>query len=291
MCKDSGSERFFRGPGKASFGPEEPRRIPEAPSRHPPSLLQLILFVLLSFTLMVSPSSCAPTQETDWDGFEVTGKLSDPGGDPVQGALVFAYRDGVTPVHGPADAMAEPSERDGTYVLILPEGTYTLVARKRQSGSVSGPLGPGDLFGRFPAAVRGGVRDRSRADITLRVFQQGLEGDLTRVLSTPTRLRGVVVDPGGVPVPGAIVFAYQGPVRKDPPDYAAAPADGRGRFEISLPQGGLYTIGARTGSGGRPRPDDSLGFWGPKDQPIEIEGGTVTEGVRIVVEPYRKVGD
>ena len=88
---------------------------------------------------------------------------------------------------------------------------------------------------------------------------------------------------------GAHVFAYLGRWRPDPPEYLA-PATGKdGRFEISLPGRGLYTIGARTGLRGKPRPSDNMGFWGEKDQPRQIEEGTVTEGVRIVVKPYKEI--
>jgi hypothetical protein len=256
----------------------------EAASPEPSPILLLVLLLLLF------PSSCAPTQERDREGFTVTGKLLDHRGNPVSAAYVYAYSES-TNTQGPADAMAEPSEAGGTYILILPEGTFTLVARKRQSGSISGPLRTGDLYGQFSEPLHGGPGDRAEADITLNVFRQGVEGDPNRILSTETRIRGIIVDISGANVPGAFVFAYKGSFRQDPPDFMAPPSDGEGRFEISLPGGGLYTVGARTGLGGKPRPDDTLGFWGPKDQPKEIEGGTVTEGVWIVLKPYKKIED
>jgi hypothetical protein len=184
--------------------------------------------------------------------------------------------------------MSEPTEADGAYILILPEGTYTLVARRRQSGSISGPLSNGDFSGQFSKPLHAGSGLRTGVDITLGVFRQGMEGDPKRILSTDTRIKGIIVDNNGAPVSGAYVFAYKGPFRQDPPDYMAPPANGDGWFEISLPEGGFYVIGARTSLGGKPRADDSMGFWGKRDQPREIMDGTVTEGVRIVVKPYEE---
>ena len=182
--------------------------------------------------------------------------------------------------------MSEPTETDGRFILLLPVDTYTLVARKRVSGSISGPLRNGDMFGQLPEPLSAGPRGLTDIHIKMRVFRQGSEGDPKRILTTHTRIRGIVTDPEGKVLEGAHVFAYRGSFRQDPPDYLAPATDTDGRFEISLPGGGSFTIGARTGLRGKPRPDDSIGFWGGKDQPWEIGEGTVTEGVRIVVVPY-----
>ena len=244
------------------------------------SILRFFLLLLLIL------SACAPTQERAWEGVTVTGQLMDKTGRPVPDAHVYAYREDKSNTLGPADAMSEPTGADGAYILILPEGTYTLVARRRLSGSISGPLRNGDLSGQLSKPLRAGPGEKIDVDIKLNVFRQGSEGDPKRILTTYTRIKGIVTDPGGKVLEGVHVFAYRGAFRPDPPDYLA-PAIGKdGRFEISLPGKGSYTIGARTGLRGKPRPDDSMGFWGGKDQPREIEEGTVTEGVRIVITPY-----
>jgi hypothetical protein len=244
------------------------------------------LWFFLLPLLLIIPSSCTSTQVREWEGVTVSGTITDVGGHPVREAHVYAYQEDKAGTLGPADAMSEPTGANGAYILILPEGTYTLVARKRLSGSISGPLRSGDMAGQLSKPLRAGPGQTTGVDITLRIFRQGSEGDPKRILTTYTRVKGIVTDPGGQALEGAHVFAYSGVFRPDPPDYLA-PATGRnGRFEISLPGGGSFTIGARTGLRGKPRPDDSMGFWGERDQPREIEEGTVTEGVRIVVVPY-----
>ena len=245
-------------------------------SRSPFPFLFLLLFLF----------SCAGPDRTDWSGAQVSGVLTDQAGSPVADAHVYAYRDDKAGTLGPADAMSEPTGADGAYTLILPVGTYTLVARRRLSGSISGPLRNGDLSGQVSKPLRAGPDGVTDLDIMLRVFRQGTEGDPKRILTTHTRITGTVTDADGRPLAGAHVFAYRGVFRADPPDYLAPPTGRAGRFEISLPGGGSYTVGARTGLRGKPRPEDSMGFWGERDQPRKIEEGTVTEGVKIVVKPY-----
>lgn len=258
-------------------------------STSPLFLLSSPLLLLLLFLLLI-PSSCAPTQERAWEGVTVTGRLLDETGHPVQAAHVYAYRQSKSNTLGPADAMSEPTEADGAYILILPEGTYTLVARMRLSGSISGPLRNGDLSGQLSIPMRAGPGDRSGVDVRMSIFRQGSKGDPKRILTTHTRIKGIVTDPGGKVLAGVHVFAYRGGFRPDPPDYLAPTTGMDGRFEISLPEGGSYTIGARTGLRGKPRSGDSVGFWGDKDQPKEIIEDTVTEGVLIVIKPYGDAG-
>ena len=259
---------------------------------HARSLPVPSLFLVLSLLLISSLPACSGLQRGDWSGTQVSGRLTDTSGTPVPGAYVYAYdaNRGNRNIMGPADAMSDPSGTDGSYLLVLPEGTYILAARKRLSGSLSGPLRNGDLYGQATAPLRVGPRGSSDRNLVLRVFSQGAEGDPKRILTTDTRVKGVVVDREGRPVQGIHVFAYEGSFRSDPPDFLAPATDHEGRFEISLPGGGPYTLGARSGLRGKPRLADSLGFWDEEREPREIPEGAVTEGVRIVVEPYGDTG-
>lgn len=244
------------------------------------------LFLQLLLLLILLSSSCAGPDTTDWSGMTIRGKLADDGGHPVEGAHVYAYSQGKSNTLGPAEGMSEPTGADGAYILILPEGIYTLVARRRMSGSISGPLRNGDMSGQMSKPIQTGPGDRTGVNITLTVFRQGSDGDPKRILNTYTRIKGIVTDPGGKVMDGTHVFAFRGVFRSDPPDLLSPATGLDGQFEISLPGGGFYTIGARTGLRGKPRPDDSIGFWGGKDQQWDIKEGSVTDGVRIVIRPY-----
>ena len=261
-----------------------------------PSASCLLSAILLSAALL--SAACTGSQPTDWSGVQISGRLIDTLGGPVSGAHVYAYQlpdsdprtRNSTAIQrntmGPADAMSEPSADDGSYQLVVPVGTYVITARKRISGSISGPLRNGDLVGQIPEPVKAVPGGASETLITLSIFRQGVEGDPKRILITDTRIEGRVVDRSGKPVAGAHVFAFEGRFSSDIPDYMAETTDKNGLFRISLPGGGSFAIGARTGLRGKPRPDDYIGFWGGKDVPQVVEEGSVTKGVIIVVVPY-----
>jgi hypothetical protein len=247
-------------------------------------------FLLLSLLLLLLiPLSCAKTRVDIWEGFTISGKTLDVKGNPVTDVYVYAYEDERTGTLGPADAMSEPTGGDGVYTLILPEGKYALIARRRQSGSISGPLKNGDMYGKLPKTINADSRDRPGTDITMKYFRHGLEGNPEHLMTADTRIMGTVVDPDGMVLSGINIIAYRGSIRQDPPDIVGPVTDSKGRFAISLPGGGEYTIVARTGLGERPGPGDSIGFWGDRAVPTEVYEGTVIDGVKIVVRPYKEI--
>jgi len=221
----------------------------------------------------------------DWAGVEVTGKLTDINGNPVSEGYLYAYSYGRS-VLGPALAMSEPASRDGRYVLVVPPGKYTLVARKRLSGSFSGPLRNGDLTGR----VEGVFTARSGAvpgvDVLLKVFKLGAAGNPAKILNTDTRVSGVIMDTDGKPIAGAHIFAYRDKLTRDPPDYLSSATGQDGRFLLSLPGGGRYVIGARTGLRGRPRDSDMVGFWDDPEKAKIIREGQIIENVELKLVPF-----
>ncbi len=247
------------------------------------STLYVLTMVILVFSISCAARDVRDTG--DWTGVEVTGKLTDMDGGPVSGGYLYAYEYGSS-ILGPAQAMSEPSESSGKYIMVVPPGEYNLVARRRLSGSISGPLRNGDLAGRVEGVFIAGSGVVSNVDIVLRVFRQGSEGDPTKILNTRTRVSGVLIDTTGRPVAGAHAFAYRGKSRRDPPDYLSESTESDGRFSISLPDGGKYAIGARTGLRGRPRDDDLIGFWGGPDETKFIGDGEVVENIELKLVPF-----
>jgi hypothetical protein len=212
-------------------------------------------------------------------------------GTPIQNGYVYAYGASRVNILGPADAMSEITEVDGVYNIIVPGGEYRLVARKRLSGAIGGPLRNGDMVGKRPETLVTHSSVVSGLDIVMRVFEQGQEGDPSKILKTNTVLTGVILDEAGDPLAGAHAFAYQGDFRKDPPDFLSPITVQDGRFTLSLPGGGEYTIGARKGFRGRPRTGDLIGFWGNSRQSRSIVDGKTTGGVTLVLKAYEELDD
>ncbi len=242
------------------------------------------LFVL-TFVFLAACSDRLVRDSDDWTGAEVTGQLTDISDDPISGAYLYAYIYGRT-VLGPAQAMSEPSGDNGRYQMVMPPGEYTLVARKRISGSISGPLRNGDLVGRISGAFPVRRGDHYDVDVVLRVFTMGTAGDPSKILDTDTKITGIITGINGKAIGGAHVFAYRGKLRRDPPDFLSAATGPDGRFSISLPGGGEYSIGARTGLRGRPGAGDMVGFWGETGGPKTVKGGRTIKNVELKLVPF-----
>ena len=247
------------------------------------STLYCLMAVFFGFSVSCAARDVRDTE--DWTGVEVTGRLMEVEGNSVSGGYLYAYEYGSS-ILGPAQAMSEPSANSGKYIMVVSPGEYNLVARKRLSGSISGPLRNGDLVGRVEGVFKADSGVVSDVDIVMRVFRQGSEGDPAKILNTRTRISGVIIDRVGRPVAGAHAFAYRGKLRRDPPDYLSYATGPDGRFSISLPDGGKYAIGARTGLRGRPRDDDMIGFWGGPDETKFIGEGDVIENVELKLVPF-----
>ena len=249
------------------------------------------LIVLILIWAVVSCSGTTPRSDDSWKGSRITGVITDPEGRPVEGGHVYAYGGSRANILGPADAMSEKTGADGVYHIYLPKGEYRLAARKRVSGAIGGPLRNGDMGGKKRETVAVYTDIVSGQDIVVRVFEQGREGDPAKILTTDTVLRGTVVDGAGNPLADAHVFAYLGGFRKDPPDFLSPLTGKDGRFTLHLPGDGEYTIGARTGSRGRPRDGDLIGFWGGSRTPRNVFGGKTVSNVKLVLKAYGDLDD
>ncbi len=247
--------------------------------------------VLAMMTAFVGCSGTTTRTDSAWQGSQVTGVLMDDSGQPIEGAYVYAYGGSRVNILGPADAMSERTDADGVYTVIVPGGEYRMVARKRLSGAIGGPLRNGDMVGKRPKTVVTHSSVVSDLDIVMRVFEQGKDGDPARMLATNTVVTGAILDEAGNPLAGAHAFAYQGDFRKDPPDFLSPTTDMDGRFTLSLPGGGEYTVGARTGFRGRPRNGDLIGFWGNSRRSRSIVDGKTTSGVTLVLKAYGELND
>lgn len=252
-----------------------------------------VLIVALSLTLiMVTGCAGGRLQQngtTSWEGVEIHGQISLDSGEPVDKVYVYAYGPDKVNAMGPADAMSEATGSDGRYKIIVPTGSYILIARRRLSGSISGPMRNGDIYGRVRDIIDTGGRSQIGRDISVEVFAQGAHPDPKKVLTTGTRLKGVVVDETGMSVAEAFVFAYKDSFVQGAPDYMSEATGSDGSFVISLPGSGHYTVGARTGLRGKPRSEDMMGFWDSEKRARYIKEGTTTLNVKIILKPRSSV--
>jgi hypothetical protein len=209
-------------------------------------------------------------------------------GRPLAGATVYAYRRQSANFLGPADFASAPSGRDGSYVLDLVEGSYWLVARRRASGSDAGPLLPGDLQRVHPGnpvtVVPGAF---TVVDLELEQMRDLLLSRAGPRGPTDTGIRGRITDAAGAPVAWVFAFAYAGEDMRRVPDFTSALTGEDGRYEIHLPAGGRYRVGARAHIREKPAPGELFGLYeGSPDHAVEVATGAFAEGVDVVLRPF-----
>jgi hypothetical protein len=188
--------------------------------------------------VLVSTLSCAfPTFAVETRMLKA--RVSDIEGRPLEGAKLFLYDS--PNVRRPADFISSLSDGTGRIQLVLPPAKYWVVARFKPDGKY-GPLMPGDRHSGEPLEVdlsAGGVEaDFVVADI--REIGQKKRTNATDAL----RLKGKVVDSQGAPVAQAFVFASRSKEFSEVPDFVSAWTGADGRYEVYLPQGATYYVGA-----------------------------------------------
>jgi len=216
----------------------------------------------------------------------LSGKIYDETGAPVADGYVYVYVGGGDKTHGPAAFMSDATRADGGYMVALPPGEYFAVARKRASGTTSGPIAQGDLVS--GAAVRTTVSDGSEAniDFTMKPFGGRMLFNPRAIRSGDSGVKGVVEDRNGKPVAGAYAFAYTGGLKKkSAPDFVSAWTDETGAFTLFLPAGGEYFIGARVRYPGMPSQDEPYGRL-DEGRHVRIDDGKFMEGIRITLKTF-----
>ena len=202
---------------------------------------------------------------------------------PLEGAYIFIYEKGATP-HGPPYAMSKATGPDGSFEMELPDGEYTLVARKHKSGLAGSPLSEGDEKS-DPVAVT--VKGGKLLSRTLVV--QGKSDDVKYYDSSPvsdTAVSGQVLDSDGAPMRNFRVHVYTYAQMSERPKYVSAATGPDGKYIVYLPKGGTYYIAARDHFGGPPKIGD---FYGRYDEGtvdpsgVIVKTGQKLENVNITV--------
>ncbi len=233
--------------------------------------------------LPLLPAPAATREPSGAAGEGVRGRVLH-GGQPVEGARVFAYLDAARGLRGPGYAVSEPTGTDGAYLLPLPPGTYFLAARFRPGGWRAGNLAPGDYFGAFvdfPAVV--GEGEALRGDIeTVAVPSREQMG---RFHGAFVQLSGRVVDGQGRPLAGFRACLYPNPQLLDRPLALSEPTGPDGSFALEVTEAGTAYLGAREELGGPPVPGERVGFYrGPQGARLDLTPGDRRSGLVVVVQ-------
>ena len=212
------------------------------------------LLLLMGVTAGCATTAPAATPVASGNG-GVRGAVSTP----VEGAYIFVYEKGASP-HGPPYAMSKVTPSDGTFDLGLPDGEYTLVARKHKSGLPGSPLSKDDWKSDpVDVTVKGGVIEQR---ITLEQKTDDVKY-FGASQASETSISGRILDSEGNPMKGFRVHVYTYAQMSERPKYVSAASGADGRYIVYLPKGGTYYLAARDNFGAPPKIGD---FYGRYDE-------------------------
>lgn len=226
------------------------------------------------------------------EGAVVSGEVVSHGA-PVENAYVYVYSSPDSLFKGMGIAMSAPTGPDGAFEIgNLPESAYYLVARRREGGGMTGPLGKGDLYGFHPGNPVY-LKDAAVTSLRMELVEKEKELAYSEVTSgTETVLRGRVVDRGGRPQAGVYAFVYDDRVFGHQRPFGHSGRTGAdGTFAIYLDRPGTFYLGARENFGNSPKPGERFGFYdGTPDHAVAAVSGKAVDGLTIVVEPILPEG-
>ncbi|GAB4369895.1 MAG: hypothetical protein Kow00128_16470 [Deltaproteobacteria bacterium] len=230
----------------------------------------------------VYPAPSPPPGEPEGTG--VGGMVRGADG-PVEGAHVFAYTRTASGFRDLGFAASPPTDGQGTFRIDLPPGVYYLVARKRASGGLAGPLRKGDFFGFFPDNPVTVERGRLTL-VTIPATRLKLRNlpVYSRNYAAAASIEGRILDPQGNPRRGVYAALYDNPDLLNRPLFLSEVTGADGTFRLPVPLPGRYYLGARSGYGGSPAPGDLYGrYEGAPDHAIVVRQGDRLTGIDIVV--------
>ncbi len=212
---------------------------------------------------------------------------------PVSGAFVYAYPSGSGTVRGPSYAAFARTDASGRFRLLLREGAFLVVARRKGGEDETGAMGRAGASGggEGRAVTLSAGRMEEIGAIALHAPRE--ESRRRRAASggqerAAAQIRGTVVRDDGSAGEGVYVMAYSD-YRMIGRPYAISGKTGKeGDFVLSLPRPGTFHLGARSGRGGPVSPGEWVGTY--DDDPahaVTVRAGEMRGGVRIrVIEKW-----
>ncbi len=212
----------------------------------------LTVLSLLLLTLFGCDNQTGPASATKTELVEVQGQVTAP----LEKASLYIYKKGMD-LYGPAFAVSDETDRNGSFAISLPEGEYVTVVRKRADGATVGPVVAGDNRSDFiPLVVKSGMTELALS-APIKV------GDNRRLTTqdekTQTGFSGQITDADGNPAEGLRIQVYDHVQMSERPKYVSEKTGPDGRYRMLLPTGGTYYIGARDNFGGPPKLGDLYG--------------------------------
>lgn len=241
-------------------------------------MTSLFSSVLLIFLLLVSAA-----QEVG--AATITGRMLMKDGTPISGGVVIIYdlQNGSPPA--PEKYYFRPPDygrdinNDGSFHMVLPQGTYNIGAIKRQDGR-RGPPGEGDLF--FI------LKDKDLKLLPVEIPAKGLielgdiaAGKIHRPVSDPliplAIVSGTVRDKQGKPVIDVTVAAVPVHQRIKNALYFSQDTGREGTFKLKLPSGRIYILGIWEGESA----DEARKIFTKK---IQVDSGGSMKGVDLTYQ-------
>ena len=214
--------------------------------------LILLFLSLLLFSLVGCSEQSGPASQTQKQLVEVQGQVVMP----LEKATLYIYKKGMD-LYGPAFAVSGETDTAGHFAISLPEGEYTTVVRKRVNGTNVGPVVAGDNRSEFIPLL---VKNRM-AELTISAPVK--VGDNRRLTKqdekTLTGFSGQITDADGNPAEGVRIQVYDHVQMSERPKFVSEKTGPDGRYQMLLPEGGTYYIGARDNFGGPPKLGDLYG--------------------------------
>jgi len=211
----------------------------------------------------------------------------------VPGARVYAYKSFKDLLSFGAAVASEASDEDGAFALVLPAGTYYLVARKHD-GPVGGPVPQGGFFS-FHGSNPFTLTPESSTEVNFSLSRKTAAAIVKPGVDQGSGTLAGVVTWEGKRVSGVQVklFLDEESAFRGAGFAAAPPTDEQGAFSFEyLPESAYFVVARKRGAGAGPGPlaeGDLFGYY--VDNPVKVRGGTAVQIALELVSKGRDVGN
>ncbi|CAG0979901.1 hypothetical protein GEOBC_01753 [Geobacteraceae bacterium] len=231
----------------------------------------------------------------------IMGTLQKKSGEPMANGTLFLFYEKSGPPPAPEKYWRVPDEivpldANGKFVAEVRPGTYYLGAIKRIAGEELGAPNEGDYF-LANRDEKGNLRKYTvkageTKDIGTLAQGKPFKREKAAAKGSVTAIEGTVLDEGGKPVAGALVFAFVSPTMVGKPLFASERTGRDGKYLLRVDEGGTYYLKSReVYGGGAPKAGEIIGGYGEKEPaPVKVEAGKTVKGIDLNVIHFKGRG-